>query len=181
MSAPLVVSALAGAMILLVTYQILCWLWCLWVCGRRRAFPRLPSSFEKRGKRSRSATPIVHIPTGLPRKFGAACGSRGSDAVDPRCRSVAKRRSRPWPRRRWHKRAGYPLVFQAAPQPLDEDVVHASAFAVHADRDPASLEHPGELAAGELAALVRVEDLGLAIPCQGLLQGLDAGVGAECV
>jgi hypothetical protein len=28
------------------------------------------------------------------------------------------------------------LVFEAAPQPLDKDVVHASALAVHADHDP---------------------------------------------
>src|SRR5205814_9978657 len=27
------------------------------------------------------------------------------------------------------------LVFQAAPQPLDEDVVHAAAFSVHTDRN----------------------------------------------
>src|SRR6516165_5959480 len=27
------------------------------------------------------------------------------------------------------------LIFETAPQPLDEDVVHASALTVHADRD----------------------------------------------
>jgi hypothetical protein len=43
------------------------------------------------------------------------------------------------------------LVFQAAPQSLDKDVVHAAAFAIHADRDPAALEHAGEVVAGELA------------------------------
>jgi hypothetical protein len=37
------------------------------------------------------------------------------------------------------------LVFQAAPQPLDEDVVHAAAFPIHADRDAGSLEHAGEV------------------------------------
>src|SRR5439155_17324552 len=73
------------------------------------------------------------------------------------------------------------LVLEAAPQPLDEDVVHAAALPIHADRDTASLEHAGELAAGELAALVRVEDLGIAVVRQGLLQGLDAEVGAERV
>src|SRR5258707_15889507 len=30
----------------------------------------------------------------------------------------------------------YLLVFEAAPQPLDEDVVHVAALAIHADRDP---------------------------------------------
>ena len=46
------------------------------------------------------------------------------------------------------------LVFGAAPQSLDKDVVRASALAVHADRDPTMLEHAGEFAAGELAALI---------------------------
>src|ERR1700731_5163646 len=36
------------------------------------------------------------------------------------------------------------LVFQAAPQPLDKDVVHAAALAVHADRDPVVLQGAGE-------------------------------------
>ena len=62
-------------------------LWRLWVCGRRRAFPRLPSLLGKRGKRSRSAKPIVHISIGLPDRFAAACGNQGSDAGVRRCRS----------------------------------------------------------------------------------------------
>ena len=45
--------------------QFLCWWLCRWGCGRRRAFPRFSSLLGKRGKRSRSAKPIVHIPTGL--------------------------------------------------------------------------------------------------------------------
>src|SRR5580700_10251477 len=73
------------------------------------------------------------------------------------------------------------FIFQAAPQPLDEDVVHAAALAVHADRDTAILEHAGELGAGKLAALIGVEDLGLAVPCQSLFEGLDAEIGAERV
>ena len=43
------------------------------------------------------------------------------------------------------------LIFEAAPQPLDEDVVHAPAFAVHADRDAMPLQGAGEVVAGELA------------------------------
>src|SRR6202043_4149650 len=39
------------------------WLWRLWVCGRRRAFPRLPSLLGKRGKRSRSAAPVLRYVT----------------------------------------------------------------------------------------------------------------------
>ncbi len=44
------------------------------------------------------------------------------------------------------------LVFERAPQTLDEDVVHAAAPAVHGDRDAGVLERAGEGEAGELAA-----------------------------
>src|ERR1700716_2833392 len=50
------------------------------------------------------------------------------------------------------------LVFEAAPQPLDEDVVHAPALAVHADRDAMPLQGAGKIVTGELAALVGIED-----------------------
>src|ERR1700730_5198202 len=55
MSAPVAVSATAGSANLLFTSSILIlhWLWRLWVCGRRRAFPRFPSWLGRRGKRSR--------------------------------------------------------------------------------------------------------------------------------
>src|ERR1700682_5104866 len=43
------------------------------------------------------------------------------------------------------------------------------------------LEHAGELDASELGALIGVEELGLAVPCQGVLQGIDAEIGAERV
>ena len=42
------------------------------------------------------------------------------------------------------------LVFEAAPQSLDKDVVHAPAFA--ADHDAMPLQRAGKLVAGELAA-----------------------------
>jgi len=42
------------------------------------------------------------------------------------------------------------LVFQAAPQPLDEDVVHVAALAIHADGDRVALQGVGEIVAGEL-------------------------------
>jgi hypothetical protein len=44
------------------------------------------------------------------------------------------------------------LVFQTAPQPLDENIVHAAAPAIHADHDAALFEDAGELGAGELGA-----------------------------
>ena len=42
------------------------------------------------------------------------------------------------------------LVFERPPQPLDEDVVHAPAPAVHGDRHIRGLEHAGEPQAGKL-------------------------------
>src|SRR5262252_161172 len=50
------------------------------------------------------------------------------------------------------------LVFETAPQPLDKDVVHAAALAVHADRDAMPLQGAGKIVTGELAALVGIED-----------------------
>src|SRR5438552_2473505 len=54
------------------------------------------------------------------------------------------------------------LMLQRAPQPLDEDIVHPPAAAVHRDLDASLSERASEGRAGELAALVGVEDLRLA-------------------
>src|SRR5215217_8804526 len=61
-----------------------------------------------------------------------------------------------------------------AAEPLDEDVVSPGALAVHADGDTSFEQHAGEVVAGELRALIGVEDLGLAMPGERLLQSLDA-------
>src|SRR5580704_14699128 len=66
------------------------------------------------------------------------------------------------------------LVLDATPQPLDEDVVPPGALAVHADSDPIFDQHASECRAGELAALIRVEDFRLAVASKGILQRLDA-------
>ena len=42
------------------------------------------------------------------------------------------------------------LVFDAAPQPLDEDIIPPGAFAIHADRNAVAGEHAGEGLASEL-------------------------------
>ena len=44
------------------------------------------------------------------------------------------------------------FVFETAPQPLDKNVVHEAAFAVHADRDAMLLQGAGKVVTGELAA-----------------------------
>lgn len=62
------------------------------------------------------------------------------------------------------------FVFERAPQPLDEDVVHAPAAAVDRDADPVRLQAAREDHAGELAALVGVDDRRRAAARQGLLR-----------
>ena len=66
------------------------------------------------------------------------------------------------------------LVFDAAPQPLNEDVVAPRALSVHADRDAILDQHAGERHARELRALVCIEDLWLAVLRQSFLQRLNA-------
>src|SRR3712207_6861450 len=56
----------------------------------------------------------------------------------------------------------YLFVFQAPPEPLHEDIIHAPALA--ADLDLALLQHANKVIAGELAALIGVEDLGPSEP-----------------
>src|SRR5207244_5898274 len=51
------------------------------------------------------------------------------------------------------------LMLERAPQPLDEDVVHPAAAPIHRDLDASLSERASEGRAGELAALVGVEDL----------------------
>src|SRR5207244_7759390 len=65
------------------------------------------------------------------------------------------------------------LVFDAAPEPFDKHVVPPRALAVHADRDAVVGEHAGKSLSGELRALIRVEDLRLAVTSQGILKRLD--------
>jgi hypothetical protein len=60
------------------------------------------------------------------------------------------------------------------PQALDKDIVVAAPASVHADLDPVIPQHLGKLIAGELRALIGIEDFGLAEPDEGLVQRLDA-------
>lgn len=50
------------------------------------------------------------------------------------------------------------LVFDAAPEPFHEDVVMVAALTVHADPDAMFFENACEGLAGELDALIGVED-----------------------
>ena len=53
------------------------------------------------------------------------------------------------------------FVYAAAPEPLDEDVIHRSTAPIHTDGDFMLYENSGERIAGELRALVRIENLRL--------------------
>jgi hypothetical protein len=66
------------------------------------------------------------------------------------------------------------FVFDRAPEPLDEDVVTPGRLAVYADRDGVVEKQTGERGAGELAALIGIENLGPAVLGQRLLDRLKA-------
>ena len=66
-----------------------------------------------------------------------------------------------------------PFVLHGPPQALDKDVVVAAPASVHADLDPVIPQPLGKLLAGELRALISIEDVGLAEPGEGLAQRLD--------
>src|SRR5467141_3273256 len=129
-------------------YQFLCW---LWVCGRRRACPAFRagsgSGGSTAGRRSRSST--------YPQAFlvnSSRCAIAEALVLtliiveaDPGANAGF---------RLGHRRIGMEVdlfVFEAAPQSLDEDVVHAAPLAVHADGDIMGLQSAGEAVAGELA------------------------------
>ena len=67
------------------------------------------------------------------------------------------------------------------PEPLDEDVVHPAAPAVHADPYAGIRENARECLRGALAALVGVEYVRRSVPCYRLFQGVDAERGVERV
>lgn len=71
------------------------------------------------------------------------------------------------------------LIFDALPYSFDKDVVDPTAFAVHADPDAVGLENVSKFGAGELVALVGVEDLRPAVLADRFFQRLDTEVCAH--
>ena len=63
------------------------------------------------------------------------------------------------------------LVFQAAPQPLNEDIVQVAAPAIHGDRHTRLLQRAGEGQGGELTALIGIEYLRFAMVFQRVVSG----------
>ena len=57
----------------------------------------------------------------------------------------------------------YLFVFDALPKPFDKHIVTPATLAVHTDLDTVILQQPGEFQAGELATLVSIEDIRLAM------------------
>src|SRR5256714_12139435 len=66
-----------------------------------------------------------------------------------------------------------PFMLHGPPQALDKDVVVAAPASIHADRDLVIPQHLGKIVAGELCALIGIEDAGLAEPGERLAQRLD--------
>jgi hypothetical protein len=73
------------------------------------------------------------------------------------------------------------LLLDTFPEPFDEDFVHPPTLAVHADGNVAHTETLRERFCGKLAALVRVEDLGAAVPGDRFFQGIHAERAVQCV
>src|SRR5579863_7036609 len=66
------------------------------------------------------------------------------------------------------------LVFDRAPEPLDEHVVPPRTLAVHADLDAVFEQQAGEVLAGELGTLVGVENLRCPVPDKRFLDRFPA-------
>jgi hypothetical protein len=154
MSAPIAVSATAGSTILLFTSStskpllaaVLAGMW-----GKASISP-LSGWLGRRGKRNRSAKPIVPCPqaffVNLPRRAIA-------EALVLALLIVEIEPGTNTGFGLGHTRIDIEvdlLVFEASPQPLDKDVVHAPAITVHAYGDPGILQRAGEIVAGELTA-----------------------------
>src|SRR5215475_4917997 len=74
----------------------------------------------------------------------------------------------------------YLLVLDSAPESFDKDIVQSATSPIHADLNGTTGEALGELDAGELSALVGIEDLGLGTACQCPFQSRNAEAGVQC-
>ena len=68
----------------------------------------------------------------------------------------------------------YVIVLDSSPQPLDHHIVKSPPFAIHAYFHFVISEDLGESIAGELAALISIEDLGSGLLSQSILETIDA-------
>lgn len=70
----------------------------------------------------------------------------------------------------------YILILQAAPKPLDKNIVQEPPLAIHADPDAAAFQLVEKPGTGELDALIGIENLGPTMPGDCFLQRLDAKI-----
>ena len=75
----------------------------------------------------------------------------------------------------------YLLVFQAAPEALNKNIIHPASLTVHTDFDAVVFQHVREIFTGKLTALVAVEYLRWAVVCQRFFQRLNTGSGIQRV
>ena len=68
----------------------------------------------------------------------------------------------------------YLFVFDALPKSFDKHIVTPATLAVHTDLDTVILQQPGEL-----ATLVSIEDIRLAMLVYGFLHSFNAEVGSQ--
>ena len=73
------------------------------------------------------------------------------------------------------------LVLDRFPESLYEDVIPPATLAIHADLNALILKQADEGGAGELATLISVHDVRSAVPRDGFLQGVDAGISGQTV
>ena len=68
------------------------------------------------------------------------------------------------------------LIFQATPPAFNKHIIHPAAFAIHTNLDAMRIEHIGGRLTGELATLITVENLWLAVVDQGIFPCFNAKV-----
>ena len=100
-------------------------------------------------------------------------GSPMTDAGARRCKTPARRQGLCL-RHRGISLEIVLLLFQAPPQPFDENIVQIPALAVHADQDTPVRQFAHKHGAGELHALVCIENFRLTVPLHRLCLRLDA-------
>jgi len=71
------------------------------------------------------------------------------------------------------------LILDSSPESLNKDIIPPGAFAIHADSDLVVCEEFGKSQAGELATLIGVHDLRLAVFFDGLFERVQAKAGVH--
>lgn len=73
------------------------------------------------------------------------------------------------------------IVFHAAPKPLDKNIIHCPAKAIHAEFDAFFEQYTGETVVGNLRTLVGVEYPRPSVTLNRLFQAINAETGIHYV